>query len=253
MEHLREYYDHRYREGYRNVLAGAERARSKALVHVLSKLLRVSQSARVLDYGSGSGLHIATWRCVFPQADLYFCDISPVALTKLCAAHPEYHAHCAEITERGASFADRSFDVVVSVEVMEHVASTAAYLHDIYRLLKPNGTFVWTTPCANRGSIEHLYSLVTGQIEATPEGFRRWRWEDPSHLRRLRSREVRQRLQRVGFTDIGFRFRAHFFSFVCGYGFRGPLRGIGQRLLFLDYALFRRLPNGASMIGFARK
>src|SRR3990172_4484408 len=64
-------------------------------------------------------------------------------------------------------FPDTSFDIVISVEVMEHVANLDSYLNDIHRLLKPEGTFIWTTPCANRFSIEHIVNVITKQAEKT--------------------------------------------------------------------------------------
>ena len=49
-------------------------------------------------------------------------------------------------------------------------------------------------------------------------------------------------------------FRAHLFSFLCSRLPRGlRLAAIGERLMFLDYTLFRLLPNGASMMGYAIK
>lgn len=48
-------------------------------------------------------------------------------------------------------------------------------------------------------------------------------------------------------------FRSHLFSFVCTKLFRGPLWKLGEKMMLLDYSLFRLLPNGASMIGFAIK
>jgi len=123
--------------------------------------------------------------------------------------------------------------------------------------LKPGGIFIWTTPCANILSIEHLYSSLTGKIEPTPQGYRRWQWEEKTHLRRLKSREARELLEKQGYGETGFRYRAHFFSFFCTYVltplFRRRLTRLWEKLMLLDYALFRRLPNGASMIGFARK
>jgi len=215
--------------------------------------LKLSNIKTVLDYGSGSGLHVNLWKKVFPFADLYFCDISSVALEKLISKYPEFKFKCAEVKENRAPLDNDFFDVVVSVEVMEHVENLNDYLNDIYRLLKPGGIFIWTTPCANRFSIEHIFNILTNQIEETSENYRRWKWEDSTHLRRLKSKEIKNKLQEVGFNNVGFRFRSHFFSFVCTYLFRGPLRRLGERMMLLDYSLFRKLPNGASMIGFAKK
>jgi len=152
-------------------------------------------------------------------------------------------------------FADDSFDLIISTEVMEHVSDLDHFLREAWRVLKAGGIFAWTTPCANAGSIEHMYSHCTGKVEDTAEGFRRWKWEDPSHIRRLKSGEVKRLLESLAFSDVHFRFRSHFFSFVCSR--LTERKKLGQRaaekMIELDYKLFRLFPNGASMIGSAKK
>lgn len=44
------------------------------------------------------------------------------------------------------TFPDDSFDVVVSQDVMEHVADPAAAMTEIARVLRPGGRHVWTVP-----------------------------------------------------------------------------------------------------------
>lgn len=248
-----ELYDQQYLHGYRSRLVGFEIARWRALDHFITHRVNSNNVRTVLDFGSGSGLHIDLWRKVFPKAELYFCDVSSVALNKLIMQHPEFKDNCEVVTDDGAPFSTDYFDVVVSIEVMEHVENLQAYLRDIFRLLRRDGTFVWTTPCANKWSLEYVFNTLTHQIEPTAEGYRRWRWEHPTHLRRLRSEETKQQLQLAGFERMDYRFRSHLFSPVCRVLFPGVLRGIGEKIMTLDYALFRRLPNGASMIGCARK
>ena len=250
-----ELYDTRYREGYRNQLAGYEFARWEAIAHFVSNVIKLTNVSRMLDYGCGNGLHVNLWQQLFPHAALFFSDISAVALQQLVTLFPIYKDQCCQIVNNSIPYQENSFDVVVSIEVMEHVADLDAYLKEILRLLKPTGHFVWTTPCANRFSIEHIYSRLTNQIVPTSEGFRRWAWEDPAHLRRLKSYEIEQRLLYLGFRNVCFRYRAHFFSFVCTKlaGKKIISTGLLDKLMKLDYRLFRNFPNGASMLGCAQK
>lgn len=248
-----ESYDSRYANNYRSSLNGYEIARWKALDHFVTRALKLSSAQTVLDYGSGSGLHLELWEKIFPNAELSFCDISPVAMEKFGAKHPRYAERYALVRDNVAGFPAGRFDVVVSIEVMEHVEHLIPYIKDIHRLLKPGGYYVWTTPCANACSVEHAFAFATSRIVPTPEGYRRWRWEDPGHLRRLKSREIRAILHGQGFSDVRFRFRAHLFSFLCTYILPKRFARLGNRFMTLDYSLFRYLPNGASMIGVARK
>lgn len=253
MSELRNLYNNRYSEGYREEIISYDSARRVALRHFILDTLKIKNKTAILDYGCGSGLFIELWKKVFPNSDLYFCDLSSKAIEKLIKKYPEFKGKSGEVKENQAPFQDMKFDIIVSIEVMEHVSDLNAYLYDIHRLLKKRGIFIWTTPCANLFSIEYLYYKISNQIEKTDEGFRRWKWEDPAHIRRLKSKEIKSILKKVGFNRIGFKFRAHFFSFICSTFFRGFLRKIGEKLMLLDYSLFRSFPNGASMMGCAFK
>jgi 2-polyprenyl-3-methyl-5-hydroxy-6-metoxy-1,4-benzoquinol methylase len=45
-----------------------------------------------------------------------------------------------------SSLPDSAFDVVVAVEVLEHVEDDAAFVRQVCRVLKPSGVFLMTTP-----------------------------------------------------------------------------------------------------------
>lgn len=253
----REVYDQRYAGDYRSTLSGYEVARFAALRHFIPAVARPrtasSTSPSILDYGCGSGLHIPLWEELFPSASFSFADISGKALEKLGAKHPRHANACALIENDHVDLPSNSFDAITSIEVMEHVADLHAYLAEVHRLLKPGGVFIWTTPCANRLSVEHVYNILTRQVDTTPDGSRRWRWEDPTHVRRLRSSEAAAACRAVGFGDVAFRYRAHFFSFVCTKLLMKSRPKLAERLMLLDYSLFRRFSNAASMIGAAWK
>lgn len=262
-------YDQRYLGDYRDHPVGVEIARCEAIGHFIAHVLKLGSVAKVLDYGAGSGMHVDLWEKTFPQAELHFCDISSVAMEKFKTKYPRHADRYYLVDENQSRGSDNIYDVIVSVEVMEHVEDLDFFLREISRLLKPGGHFIWTTPCANRLSIEHVLSAITGRIEQTNEGYRRWTWEDPTHLRRLRSKEAESLLRKNGFSDVRFRFSSHLFSFICTYvpvhreqhifSFVNtyiPLsraRHFKNRLMTLDYSLFRCLPNAPSMIGGATK
>lgn len=246
-------YNARYIDGYRDTLNGYEVARWSALHHLANKVLKINNVAKVLDYGCGNGLHVPLWQELFPHAELYFADISDVAISQLSEKYPEYKSHCSIIENDKTVYNDNTFNLIVSIEVMEHVEDVNAYLAEIYRILKPGGLFIWTTPCGNALSFEHVYSKITKQITPTKEGYRRWNWEDKEHLRRLKTTEASQLLRSVGFSKPRYKFRAHLFSFICTRLLKGKYEKFGERLMLLDYKLFRNIPNGASMIGVTRK
>ena len=132
-EKIKEIYNKRYLSGYRETLSGYEIARWSALDHFIRKVLKMDNIRRVLDYGSGGGLHVDLWKKVFPLADLYFCDISLASLEKLARKYPEFKSKCAEVKNNRAPFDNDFFDVIVSIEVLEHVQNLQDYLNDIFR------------------------------------------------------------------------------------------------------------------------
>jgi len=248
-------YNERYLTGYRDILSGYEIARWNALNHFIRKVVRKDNVKKVLDYGCGNGLFYPLFRSVFPEAEVFGADISSVAIEQIKKKYPEISDRLNVINDDSTNFPDGFFDVVVSVEVMEHVADLDKYLTEIKRVLNKGGLFIWTTPCANKYSIEHIYSKLTGQIELSSIGCIRWKWEDPTHLRRLTSQEVQEKLEEIGFEDVEFRFRAHVFSFVFTRLISRIqfLSSLFEKVMNLDYLLFRRFSNGASMIGVAKK
>lgn len=247
-------YDTKYLNSYRNKLESYELARYEALKDVVSRLIEDKKKfTKILDYGCGNGLFVPLLKESFPYAEHYFSDISNVALKQLLIKYPEYKECVSLIDNDKTNYESNTFDFIISIEVMEHVDNLQAYLNEIYRLLKPNGYFIWTTPCANSCSIEHIYSLLTNKIEKGKDGCVRWKWEEPTHLRRLTSAQIEKFLFKIGFSKVDFKFRSHLFSFIFSKLMFYPFKIFSQKMMKLDYVLFKNFKNGASMIGYAKK
>ena len=58
------------------------------------------------------------------------------------------------------TFADESFDLVVSQDVMEHVFDPAAAFKDIARTLKPGGVHIFTTPLVNKHKPSEVWASL---------------------------------------------------------------------------------------------
>ncbi|MBA7469899.1 Ubiquinone biosynthesis O-methyltransferase, mitochondrial [subsurface metagenome] len=57
--------------------------------------------------------------------------------------------HKVDLEYQRLPFNDNEFDIVVSLEVIEHLWNTGHYLAEIVRVLKPNGYAIFTTPNYN--------------------------------------------------------------------------------------------------------
>jgi len=115
---------------------------------------------------------------------------------------------------------DASFDVVVAIEVLEHVEEDALFLDNVCRVLKPGGHFLMTTP--------------NGDYIPTPSGDHKRHYQR-QHLRRLlaerfTSVEVRYCVVGDWFFRMGLR----------RWTLRKPLQtGLSMGSNFLSYRLER--------------
>lgn len=253
-------YDNKYRLDYLADFSNlSETDRMMSLTKSVRRWLVGSEIRRVLDYGCGQGRYFPVWRALFPDAKLYGAEISDVAIGLIKKNYSDMDGHVFKIENDEVKGAQKSFfDLVISIEVIEHVENLTAYFESTYSLLRDGGYFLWTTPSANAFSLEWLVGVINGGIQPTDEGFRRYRWEDPAHLRRLKSRETAQILQKVGYKNVRFDFRAHFFCTITyqiwlRLGQKNKLARFLRPMAHLDYILFRNFPNSASMIGIAQK
>jgi SAM-dependent methyltransferase len=141
--------------------------------HLVLTFLRSVYGGRndltVLDIGCGTG---AMSQKLAPFGNVVSADFSPLALafskrrhlTRLCAADA-----------MRLPFRDNSFDVIVALDILEHLRDDQAALCEFQRVLKPGGRVVATVPAYK--------SLWSGHDVAL------------MHFRRYVSREVRERFQ----------------------------------------------------------
>ena len=109
--------------------------------------------AKVLDFGCGDGRSIDLFRRVLPLAEWTGVDI---------AASPEVASRRRQdgrfVTYDGYElpFPDRSFPLVYSYQVLEHVRKPELALREVARVLEPDGLFIGQT---SQFEPYHSYSL----------------------------------------------------------------------------------------------
>ena len=115
------------------------RVRERILLARIRELVRERiPNARILDIGCGAGL--------FFDALAQFGHVEGVESDHISAEHSgrwRSHIHVGEL----ASFSpDRPFDVILALDVVEHVRNPDDLLRQAARLLAPGGRIVITTP-----------------------------------------------------------------------------------------------------------
>jgi SAM-dependent methyltransferase len=195
------YYDELYEGRYMDEHSRVERMRVR---DVLSSI-PVRGVRSILDYGCGRGAWISLLRDVFPSAVVTGSEISETALLSAAGAFPNltFLHFDGKRVPRG----DRTFDLVFSYHVLEHVMSLSETVADIARLTKR-----WACvclPCRNEGSFEERMARESGGLEVSSTGESRFRHDEEGHLRRPATEELVAEFAKHGFCVRRAWFSGH--------------------------------------------
>ncbi len=132
------------------------------IVAALQRVIALSPGQDVLNLGSGPFFELKG----LDRGDRRFtvCDIDPraVALAQELYGSGLSGAHVIE-PGKPLPYPDASFDLVVSMDVIEHVTDPVPWTEEALRVLRPNGVLFLTTP--NYGSLS-LRVLENTALEA---------------------------------------------------------------------------------------
>ena len=129
---------------------------------------------RILDIGCGGGLlcePMARLGATVVGADAAAGNI-PVA--KLHAEQSGLKIDYRHITAEALAGANEQFDVILNMEVVEHVASPPAYLFACQQLLRPGGLHICST--LNRNPKSFLFAIIGAEwvMRWLPKGTHDW-------------------------------------------------------------------------------
>lgn len=146
------------------------------------RFLAVPQTGRTLDVGCGDGSIVKLAQDLGWKAE--GVDVDPQAVE---TAHRRGLAvHLGRLSDQ--SYSDNSFDLVQSHHSIEHVHDPAATLSEIYRILRPGGSLIVTTPNADSGGARHFGP--------------HWRALDPPrHLQIFNGKNLLTLAKRAGFAQ----------------------------------------------------
>lgn len=105
---------------------------------------------RVLDFACGSGYGTQLVAKLNKQNlnEIIGVDLNEDAITYARARyhHPLASYQVADVTDTTLPEQLGTFDTILSFETLEHIHDEAAFMSNLYRLLKPGGTLVMSTP-----------------------------------------------------------------------------------------------------------
>lgn len=122
------------------------------------------------------------------------------------------------------SFADNSFDIVLSFDVIEHIPDPSRVFNEIYRILRPHACLHWTVPFSpnaekntvraviRNGKVEHLYPPEYHGDPLSEAGvlcFTHFGWEMLENARAAGFRDV----YAIAFHSVEFGYLSEQFQF----------------------------------------
>ena len=122
----------------------------EAAIHLNRYLLaRESCHGRtVLDIACGEGYGAWFMAERWAAAHVHAVDASPDAIrsARRFFSSPRIDYHCAAAEQLETLFEPATFDLIVSVETIEHLADPRSFLHAVQRLRRPDGVVIITCP-----------------------------------------------------------------------------------------------------------
>ena len=142
-------------EGKRRQASEASGGFSNGAIYdmVLAALDRYGATGDALDFGAGQGYFASLLRTRGLFRQVVAADLMP--RPGAMAEGVEWLQ--ADLNDRMA-VADGSFDTVTAVEVIEHLENPRAMLRECFRVLRPGGLLLMTTP--NNESLRSLLNLL---------------------------------------------------------------------------------------------
>ena len=166
---------------------------------------------RVLDLGCGAG---TPTKLLMKNESKYYVTGADLSEQALASYVTDTRRGGVQLDAQNLPFANASFDVVVSDDVIEHLVDTDSYAREILRVLDRQGWLFLSTPnlAAWFNRIGLLFGLQPAFSEVSFEKiFGRPGDDVVGHLRLFTSRSTRQFLRHHGFEIIdvrGARFEA---------------------------------------------
>lgn len=132
-----------------------------ALEPRFAKILKIAgrmKAERLLDIGCGDGSFTVLLKEKLQATEVHGPEIAPKAV--LAADKKGINAYLIDIDKRDLPYDDNYFDFIYCGEIIEHLFNPDHLLMEVYRVLKPGGTCIITTP--NLASWANRLALILG-------------------------------------------------------------------------------------------
>lgn len=111
----------------------------------IRKFIPKTKEIKILDFGCGPGILINAMKKVNSKAKYTGIDVSDKAISQAKKRHPDSKFFTVADGQK-LPLKDKSVDFIISTDVIEHVYNTKKAFEEFYRVLKPGGKILLTTP-----------------------------------------------------------------------------------------------------------
>lgn len=198
--------------------------------HVLKELRRLkrnvpSRNIRILDAGSGFGQYSYRMSRIFNNSNIKGVDVKAEQIDDCnsfftaIGMHEKVTFEVADLTTFNEPY---NYDLILSVDVMEHIEEDELVFGNFFKSLRNNGMLLISTPSDQGGSDthDHEHDAVTGFIE--------------EHVRDgYGIRDITEKLHRAGFSEIEAQYTyGRFGSFSWKLSMKYPILMLGKSKAF---------------------
>ncbi|MBW4488031.1 MAG: methyltransferase domain-containing protein [Trichocoleus desertorum ATA4-8-CV12] len=180
----------------RQIASKASRGTSSGVIYATFEqtIKELELKGDVLDFGAGTG----SLTCRLKSSNL-FNSITAIDLFPRPSELEEVIKWISWDLNESTNFPDQSFDVIIAAEIIEHLENPRAVVREWFRLLRPQGRLLFSTP--NNESWRALLALILqGHFVAFSDTCY------PAHITALLQKDIERILQEVGFKKLEFRF-----------------------------------------------
>lgn len=126
-------------------------------IEVIRKMLQGIHGRSLLDIGCHDGSFVTEIGALCRATDIHGIDIDPTLVLKARSRGISAEIHDAN---QLFPFSDNAFDIIISNQVMEHIVNVDNFFREVYRILKPGGHAIISTP--NMSSTHNIAFIVLG-------------------------------------------------------------------------------------------
>ncbi len=166
------------------------------IVRELGRALQTARGGEVLNVGSGPFLELE--QLPTTGARFTLCDIDPRAIETAKELHGSKIARAVVIEpNEPLPLDDGTYDLVVSMDVIEHVPDPMPWVREVARVIKPGGRLFLTTPNYGFSTLGLLERTALEAI-ARAQGFSR----KDLHPSKFHKRRLARALRDAGLVDV---------------------------------------------------